>query len=491
MKILIMANQAPADLDLLTRGQCVAMLPVAGKPLLEHTLEAVTRLEEPTVKLDEITIVASRGVAELRHYVGNGKKWGLGINIVSSRPNADATSLKLTRDFLKSDEVMLIECDRLRSFSLSEFLNEARVVEAKIPDTSFSAVVDSQNGGLHLLKPSDILSDSQLLNATAVVMQHGVIYPVTNAEEFHRVNIAGASGEIKNLVTRGRERSLGLTTGFMTNIHPRCLKLGKLLAGNHCRAHSSSSFSGTVILNNGVVVDRNTSIENSVVLDKTFIGENLQIKNSILAGDMLIRVDTGAILQITDDFLAADLGDGIYETHFANITNRLLGLVLTLITLPLWPIAFLLAKDTREQDASAQSRLNKTSYVGNKAGRGPGSKHVFTTIEFNTASRLLKHFPLAINIAFGDIRLVGISLFTPEETTERQESWESTRDKAPAGALGPSQLYLAADASVDEKAMSDTIFSQQTSVPGSCLICWSAFRKLIGATRISHHEVYN
>lgn len=485
MKILIIANQAPKDLDLLTRGKCVAMLPVAGKPLLEHTLEAVTRLEHPTVDFADITIVASRGLTELRHYIGNGDKWGLGISVSSSRPNAAATSLRITRDLMRDDDVLLIECDRLRSFSFTEFINEAKVAEAKIPDLAFSASIDGINGGLHLLKKSPTLQQGSSINATPVEMLHGVVYPVTTGPEFHHANLAGASGDIKNLVTRGRERSLGLTTGFMTNIHPRCLKVGKLLAGNHCRAHRSSSFSGTVILNNGVVVDRNTSIENSVILDKTFIGENLQIKDSIVTGDMLIRVDTGAILQITDEFLTADLGEGIYETHFANITNRLMGLALSVLSLPLWPIALLFAVLS-----NADSPVTKASYVGNRDGKGPGGKKVFSTIEFNTSHGLLKRIPLVLNIALGDIRLVGVSQFTPAETEESNVSLEISRDKTPTGALGPSQLYLPGDSTVDERLLSDSIFSQQASVATSWQICWWALLRLVGTSNGAHQEIY-
>ena len=72
MHIIIIANHQPTALAPLTDNGSLAMLPIGGKPLIEHLLENVA-----TVQHEKMTIVASRGFDTLRKFVGSGERWGL------------------------------------------------------------------------------------------------------------------------------------------------------------------------------------------------------------------------------------------------------------------------------------------------------------------------------------------------------------------------------------------------------------------------------
>ena len=76
MHIIIIANHQPAALSPLVDNGSTAMLPVGGKPVIEHLLENVS-----TVPHARMTIVTSRGVNTLRQFVGSGERWGLELNL--------------------------------------------------------------------------------------------------------------------------------------------------------------------------------------------------------------------------------------------------------------------------------------------------------------------------------------------------------------------------------------------------------------------------
>ena len=475
MNVLIIANHTSTELGPLTRDSCLCLLPITGKPLIEHTLESVARLSP-----DSTTIVASRGLNALRDFIGSGERWGLVIDVVSSRPNESIAKLHSNNERLFSDDTLIIECNRVRNFSYQDFISAIESSEKN--SNSYTVQLDGADAGLHYLRKPNSSSGSAL-KLEIISLEGATSYPLNTPLDYHTINMLIAAGQVPTITTRGRERSLGLTTGFMTRIHPRSIKAGRVHAGNNCRVHPSCSLSGSVVLNNGVVVDRNTSIENSVILDRTFVGENLEIKNAILFGDLLIRVDTGAVVEVTDRFLTAHLGESLYDAHFANITNQLAGLALLIISLPLWPLCFILAllRSPRQPLISKQFVGNKfVKHSTNSNDQKPGEKRFFKTFEFNVKHGLLRKLPLVISIATGHVRLVGVSLCSPAELEERTEGWQTVRDSAPAGALGPSQLFLSEDASLDEKILTDAIFAQQASKTNSLYILLQAIRTMVG-----------
>lgn len=465
MHVLIIANHSPKELEPLAKDGALCLLSVGGKPIIEHTLESVARFS-PT----KTTIVASRGLNALRQYIGSGERWGLVIDVISSRPDESLTRLKLNNKKLFNNDLLVIECNKIRAFAFSDFL--AAIEKSEIESNEFSARSNGQSCGLHYYKENCSTIDAA---SSAIEMQDTATYPITTPVEYHHINMLVAAGEVPTIAVRGRERSLGLTTGFMTRIHPRVLKSGRVHAGNNCRVHPSCSLSGNVVLNSGVVIDRNSTVENSLILDRTFVGENLEIRNSILSGGLIIRVDTGAVVEVTDRFLMAPLGDSLYDAHFADITNQLLGVFLFLLTLPLWPIALLFALLSSSTKAWEQKK-----YIGNKVSVLTGERRHFSTLEFGVTHRFLKKLPLLFAVATGQIRIVGVSLLTPAEQKNRSESWQTARDSAHCGLLGPVQLYLSEDTDVDEKILTDAMFAQQFGKLNSLSVCWQAIRVLVG-----------
>lgn len=475
MNVLIIANHGSSDLAPLIKDSALCLLTVAGKPLIEHTLEAVARLSP-----NSTTIVASRGLNALRRYIGSGERWGLLIDVVSSRPNESLPRLRMNNKRLFLDDLLIIECNRIRGFSYQSFLDKVKQSDSK--STQYTAIANGEDAGLHFYVKSHVVSTDP---PTEIEIQDASSHLISDLENYHRANMLVAAGEVPTVLTRGKERSLGLITGFMTRIHPRSIKSGRVHAGNNCRVHPSCSLTGNVVLNNGVVVDRYTSIENSLILSQTFVGENLEIKNAILCGELLIRVDTGAVVEITDRFLTAQLGESLYDAHFAEVTNRFFGVVLTVLSVPMWPIALILACIH-----SPRNLFIKKRFVGNKPGKPHGTKRQFSTFEFATKHGFFRRLPLTLSIAAGHIRLVGVSLCTPDELTDRIDGWETQRNHAPSGVLGPVQLYLADDSNTNEKILMDAIFAQQLGKLNSLNVCWQSIKLLFGFESEQHSNAF-
>ncbi len=87
------------------------------------------------------------------------------------------------------------------------------------------------------------------------------------------------------------------------------------------------------------MIDRYATLQDSVVLPDTYIGERVDVRNAIVQGNQLLRVDTGVALSMVETFLLADLREVTLSETLADPLNRLLGLLALALSLPLWPLA--------------------------------------------------------------------------------------------------------------------------------------------------------
>lgn len=394
------------------------MLPVSGKPLIEHLLENVA-----SVPHEKMTIVASRGFDTLQQFVGTGERWGLKTTLVSSRPNEPLPSLKRRKADMFSGNLLILSADRVYSENLADHEN---VLEA------IRGAKSCADDYPRILQPAFTVSDHK---------------------EYLDLNLAAARGDIAILQLRGRERALGLSTGYRTRINPRSIRVGQTHAGNNCRVDSSAQLRGTVVLDSSVVIDRNTHLEDSVVLEQTYVGEQLNLNRCIVSGRYIIRVDEGAVVKLTDSFMAAPLQEGIYSAHLSGPANQLVGVLAGVIALPLMGVALLASLWE-----SPYEPIIKKTWVSNLPEKTGEPYRTYDTFEFNVSHPAMRRLPQILDVSLGHLRWFGVSVATSEELEARSEPWQMTRDQCPTGIFGTAQIEGDILMSADERFLRDAAY---------------------------------
>ncbi len=458
MHIIIIANHQPAALAPLTDNGSLATLPVGGKMLIEHLLENVA-----SVQHSKMTIVASRGFNSLRQFIGSGERWGLNIKLVTSRPNEPIASLKRRQPSMFQGKVLLLAADRIYTKSLAN--NEFILQQA----SETNAKLAHQNTNAHSEDLVQILQP-----ATSI----------TDFKEYLDLNLAAARGEISQISLRGRERALGLTTGYRSTINPRSVRLGQTHAGNHCRVDKSANLHGTVVLDSSVVIDRNTEIKDSMVLQHTYVGEQLNLERCIVSGRYIIRADEQVVLKLADSFMAAPLRKGMYTAHFAGPLNQLMGVGAGIAALPLMGAALVMGL----WENPYQPIVKKT-WVSNYAARAGNQYRTFDTFEFNVNNRAMRKLPQILDVSLGHLRWFGVSVATAEELDNRNEPWQMTRDNSPAGIFGTAQINDEHDTSTEERFLNDAAYVQTASFLTNLGILGDALAKLTSGDRENRAEV--
>jgi len=509
MRALVFADRSAAALAPLDRHYAVPLLPVAGKDLILYTVEALV-----AAGVTDCVFVLSEHADRVEHLLGDGQRWGARFRVVLSR-GGEAPSALWPRIRLDDDRPLLVlRGDLLRTPVLAAFLTMAqgragRRIRGAAADPRASLLLlrPGQAGEAAPLAPLlDLLAvDAETVDAAAetaaetVALPDGDLNLLADLPAYHRANLDLVAGAFRGLAPAGRELALGLTAGRRARVSPRSLKQGHAYVGENSRVSAEAELLGNVVIARDVIVDRGATIYDSVILPHSYVGELVEVGNAVIAGDQLIRVDTGVTVTISDAFLLGNLGQGGAGSG-ERIPDRIAGALLLLLSLPLWPLALAAAVLSRPEPAAlaepaaggghagpagAGARLWQTEMlIGNRRSSLPApgeSDKCFFSPRFATPIPVLALLPRLLAVVRGDLRLVGVAPLTPRESESRSEDWQRVRDQAPVGLLGPTQLLLPGDAPLDERLMSDAFYASQRSDIKDLRWLWEGLRGLFSA----------
>jgi len=455
MRALVFADRLGAELAPLTETLSVPLLPVAGKELLIYTIEDLV-----AAGVRDLVVVASAHGDQLgASSLGDGQRWGVNIRYVLSRGEEPPSAVWGRLNLLDGGAVVVLRGDVLRAPAVQGFLEQAQNQAAT---SAFCDLADPR-ASLVLLRPGcsdpgallDCLHwplPTPLPTAGGCVIETAKPNCIGDLRSFHAANLDLVAGRLPGLAVAGRSVALGLQAGRKAKLSPKSLKKGVAYVGANSRVHPEAELLGEVVIGDDVVVDRGATIRDSVIMPRTYVGELVEVGNAIVSTAYLMRVDTGVTLRIGEAFLLADL-TSVRRRSRVSLVDRLVGVLLLVLSLPLWPMAVVAAA------LGGEGLLKSREMVGNRPSRS------FSLKQWNTRIPVLRYLPGLIAAVRGDLRLVGVSPLTPEESAARTEDWQMVRDQAPVGLLGPTQLTLAEDAPLEERLLSDAFYTRQQSAP--------------------------
>jgi NDP-sugar pyrophosphorylase family protein len=479
MRALVFADRIGTGLAPLTDALPVPLLPVAGTEVLVRVIE-----ELAAAGIHDLAIaICAQGKQTEPTSLGDGARWGIAIRWLLTRGEEDPAELWGRFGLGNAEPLLVLRGDLLRGPTVARFLDLAQGQAG----TAVFGVTAEPRANLILLRPgcgdaATLLGalrwdDHQPLpTAGQVALPDLDVNTLNDLPAYHRANLDLVAGRLRGLTLPGRARALGLTAGRRAHVSPKSLKQGVAFVGANSRVDPEAELVGEVIIGDNVVVDRAATIRDSVVLPYTYVGELVEITNAIVARDHLIRVDTGAVLRVSDAFL---LGGFERDERRVRGLDRILGLVLLVLSLPLWPAAALAAV------LSGSGRLLTARVLeGNRPalpGAPEGPTRRFRVWEWATPIPVLRGLPGLLAVVSGDLRLVGVAPLTPAESAARTEDWQRVRDQAPVGLLGPTQLNLSRGAPLEERLLSDAFYARQGGWGQDVRHLWKGFLALFSA----------
>jgi mannose-1-phosphate guanylyltransferase / phosphomannomutase len=480
MQALLFADRPGTALLPLTEHTCTALLPVVGKPLVVFSLEDLA-----SAGIREALLVASPHADLIERELGDGARWGMRLEYVLARPGESPERIVSKVAGQLREQFVMMRGDVLRSPLLREFLNLANGGGGRAGE----AIYGGDPAALRLASLEDPETwrlaggpGRPSVSPAAVArieVPAGRVSSIASLAEYHRANIDAAAGRFGKLIVPGREVSTGVRIGRQSRVPSAAIKGSPIFVGSRCRIDRAAELMNGVVISDDVIVDRQSTLRSAVILPHTYIGELVDVSDSIASTNYLISAASGSVTRVVDSFLLSGLKRTSYTGGLTGALHRVLGLLVLLLSAPLWPLMFIASMMSRPSRPLRRVRL-----VGNKLDRSGEvqRRRSFICFEAATSVPALKSLPLLFAVVSGDLRLVGVEAMPPEQEAALHADWERLREEAPVGLIGPVRLTVGPGAPEEEKRVAEGYYARTRTELNDIMLLGAAARTLFKAS---------
>ena len=355
MKAVVMAGGEGSRLRPLTSSLPKPLVPVAGRPIMEHILLHLRRHQ-----LRDVVATVQYMGASIRNYFGDGSEQGVALTYsVEDSPLGTAGSVMLARQQL-NETFVVISGDSLTDIDLgaaARFHRErkalATIVLKPVPNPlEYGVVVVDEGGAVQrfIEKPSwgEVISD--LANTGIYILDPAVfdffrpgevtdwsgdVFPKLLKEGEHVFgwiadgyweDVGSHSAYVKAnfdcLEGRVKVQLPGDRVGESTWIHPDAEIFegarvdGPALIGAGAKVRAGAWVNGPAVIGAYTTIDSGVKISNSIVWDHSYIGLNSRLRGSVVCRSVTIK--NGCLLE-EGSVIGSDVTVGAGSTVNANV----------------------------------------------------------------------------------------------------------------------------------------------------------------------------
>lgn len=448
---LIFADRLGRELSPLFQETGPALLPLAQRTPLHYCLDDLS-----AAGVRRAVVVVSHAAERVQELLSGGEPWGVELECVLSRGEEAPASLLRRFRTLLGERFLAVRGDVLRTPMVRELQAACAGGDhaiACLDGISVGAVVT--NGA-----DADLAALAWPLPACEGLDMAGHrCNRLDSLEEVLQANLDLAGGRFLGLVPAGLKQAEGIMSGRLSHLDPASVVDPPVSLGDHSSVHRSARLYGPVVIGSNCFIDRDTQIRDSLVLPDTYIGAGLDVKDAIIGEGMLVQPRNALSLAIDDPLWVAPMARR-WRASDASLMDRLLALLLLLLSLPLWPLALLLSV------AAGGPMWRRRAVQGNRRDLR-GHRHEFGLLQFGAGPAVLRGLPGLLAVLSGDLRMFGAR---PAPLNYAQQL-PVHMEAPPAGLIRPSALELDPAAPEEEVELFEVCFAAERSL-ASELRCW-------------------
>lgn len=305
----------------LTSSTPKVMLPVCGRPFLEHILHRAAK-----AGIDEVVLVVGYGQDSIRSHFLDGKPLGLKIEYAVQDQQLGTGHALMAAEKLAQDKFLVLNGDVLPDVESLRAVVAAgglAVAAKKVPDPRRYGVFLMMDGRLESVVEKSQNPPSDMANAGIYLLSRSIfdalsIAPISQRGEYELTDGLNALAskekilikEIKDWIEIGRPWNI---------LEVNALLMKGLESKNEGEVESGATLKGSVSLGEGTKVRSGAYIEGPVIIGKDCdIGPNCYIRPSTCLGD---RVRVGNAVEVKNSTIMNDTKIG----HLSYLGDSVVG----------------------------------------------------------------------------------------------------------------------------------------------------------------------
>ncbi|MGH2485015.1 MAG: sugar phosphate nucleotidyltransferase, partial [Ktedonobacterales bacterium] len=328
MKAVVMAGGEGSRLRPLTVTRPKPMVPIVGRPVMEHILNLLK-----VHGIEDVVVTVQYMASAIEDYFGDGGQ--LGMRITYSReesPLGTAGSVKNAEEHL-TEPFLVISGDALTDFNLTEIIASHREKKALATLTlahvanplEYGVIITDESGHIRqfLEKPSwgEVFSDT--INTGIYVLDPVIfsyfekdkaydfsqeLFPkmlakgdpiyghvadgywcdVGNLAEYMKANADVLQGRV-NIDITGTDLGGGVWAEDGVEVAPDAQVFGPVFLGHDCKVNSGVIIHGPSSVGHYTIVDDRAQIDRSVVWNNSYIGERAELRGALVGTSTSIK----------------------------------------------------------------------------------------------------------------------------------------------------------------------------------------------------------
>ena len=329
MKAVVMAGGEGSRLRPLTIRRPKPMVPIAGKPVMEHILNLLKRHG-----ITEVVVTVQYLASSIEDYFGSGSQ--LGMRITYSRedvPLGTAGSVKNAEEQL-TEPFLVISGDALTDYNLTDLIQYhndkkslATLLLAHVPNPLEYGVIitnedghitqflekpswgevfsDTINTGIFMLDPkvltyfekdkpfdfSQELFPSMLKQGDPIygyVTPSGYWCDVGNLSEYMRANADVLQGHV-DIEIPAKDIGGNIWCEEGVEIDEGAQLYGPIYLGHDCKVRSGAIIHGPSMIGSYTIVDERAQVDRSIVWNNSYVGDRAELRGAIVGTSTNIK----------------------------------------------------------------------------------------------------------------------------------------------------------------------------------------------------------
>jgi lipopolysaccharide/colanic/teichoic acid biosynthesis glycosyltransferase len=486
MRAVVFATGYCPEMEAFARRQHPVLLPVAGRPFVHYVIESLV-----DSGVNKIDFILSEMPEKVENSLGDGTRWGSAFRYHLARDAARPYSRLPVLGIGEDEPVVLAHGDRLPLWRADNPSARTELVFhggqwtgwAMVPGSVLRAIRDDCD---------EAELSVRLSEQPGAALQHAAhLLNVRSFEGLLDANWAVLEKRFPKLLLSGREAGQGIWISRNVSLHPTAQLTAPVYIGENCRISAGVELGPRVVIANNCLVDQSSNIADSVIFAGSYVGQGLELKNSIVDRNRLVSVKAATEIVITDNFILGSFVERDLLQLAKRARSRILAGLLLVLASPLLLLAWLWCKLTRQGPAICRKCVVRlpapdgADYVtyqligfcpSAEVHRLGGAAHEF----------FLHFLPGLLNVACGHLTMVGVAPRSAEEIDALPHDWRQLYVESMAGLITEAYVVHGAAPAEDLLYSAEVFYAATASTRHDAGLAAGYVARLLGWKR--RHE---